>query len=180
VEPVTLKQPRLFHADFNHDFNHDFKHDFNHEFLHSGTWLADFNHDFNHDFLHSGTPLLSPVYTIQLVVKPVVKPVWQPIERTVAVRSTRLNEQCVFVQHDCQTGFDNRVDNRLDICLHDTPPPPTPPPPPALLLSRCMRWWSKWQVSRRGVKGKYLVWKGPLLLLLTYIYYCQTMFIGDA
>ena len=57
VEPVTLKKPCLFHADFNHDFNDDFKHDFNHEFLHSGTWLADFNHDFNHYFLHSGTPL---------------------------------------------------------------------------------------------------------------------------
>jgi len=44
VEPVTLKKPCLFHADFNHDF----KHDFNHEFLHSGTWLADFSQDFNH------------------------------------------------------------------------------------------------------------------------------------
>ena len=37
---VTLKKPRLFHADFNHDFNH--------EFLHSGTSLADFSQDFNH------------------------------------------------------------------------------------------------------------------------------------
>jgi len=26
VEPVTLKKPCLFHADFNHDFNHDFLH----------------------------------------------------------------------------------------------------------------------------------------------------------
>ena len=26
VEPVTLKQPCLFHTDFNHDFNHDFLH----------------------------------------------------------------------------------------------------------------------------------------------------------
>jgi len=24
VEPVTLKKPRLFHANFNHNFNHDF------------------------------------------------------------------------------------------------------------------------------------------------------------
>ena len=48
MEPVTLKKPCLFHADFNHDF----KHDFNHDFLHSGTWVADFNHDFKHDFSH--------------------------------------------------------------------------------------------------------------------------------
>jgi len=34
--------------------------------------------------------LLSPVYTIQPVVKPVVKPVWQLAEWTVAVHSTRL------------------------------------------------------------------------------------------
>jgi len=50
---------------------------------------------------------LSPVYTIQPVVKPIAKPDWQPVERTVAVRSTRLNEQWLFIQHGCQTGFDN-------------------------------------------------------------------------
>ena len=69
------------------------------------------------------TVILKPRYTIQPVVKAVVKPLWQPVvsctqtfnllsnrvwqsvERTVAVRSTRLS---------------NRFDNRLDVCLHDT------------------------------------------------------------
>jgi len=74
--------------------------------------------------------LLSPVCTIQPVVKPVwqpvwhwqpavsciqpvvsrlYNPVWQPVERTVAVRSTRLLNRLY-----------NRIDNRLDVCLHDT------------------------------------------------------------
>jgi len=35
--------------------------------------------------------------------------VWQPVERTVAVRSTRLSNL-----------FDNWFENRLDVCLHDT------------------------------------------------------------
>ena len=46
VEPVTLKKPCLFHADFNHDFNQDFTQDVNHDFLRSGTWFTDFCHDF--------------------------------------------------------------------------------------------------------------------------------------
>ena len=64
------------------------------------------------------------VYTIQLVVKPfdnrlyrvysrlsnrLYNPVWQLVERTVAVRSTRLSNR-----------LSNPFDNRLDVCLHDT------------------------------------------------------------
>jgi len=47
------------------------------------------------------------VSCIKPVVIPVLKPlynsVWQPVERTVAARSTWLNEQWLFVQHGCQT-----------------------------------------------------------------------------
>jgi len=73
------------------------------------------------------TKLLSPVYTIQPVVKSVVKPVWQPVWQN----------GCIVYTTGCQTGcttrFDNRgtvavrstrlsspFDNRLDVCLHDT------------------------------------------------------------
>jgi len=43
------------------------------------------------------------VYTIQPVVKPVVNPVWQPIERTVAVRWTRLSNR--VCETGCTTGL---------------------------------------------------------------------------
>jgi len=38
-------------------------------------------------------------------VKPVVQHGLTSVERTVAVRSTRLNEQWLFLQHGCQTGL---------------------------------------------------------------------------
>jgi len=73
----------------------------------------------DNDPLAYGKPL-SPVYTIQPVVKPVVKPVWQPVK-------------CLYTWHmiqpvvkpvwqpfvSCIQTF-NRFDNRLDVCLHDT------------------------------------------------------------
>jgi len=72
---------------------------------------------------------LSPVYTIQPVVKPVVKPLWQPIVSCIQTFNrgfdnrcdNRLNEQ-LFVQRGCQTGCQtgNRFGNRLGVCLHDT------------------------------------------------------------
>jgi len=65
---------------------------------------------------------LSPIYTIQPVVKPVVKrivkPVWQP-GKCLYTRYNRLynpvwqpNE--LFIQHGCQTGLYNRFDNRVE------------------------------------------------------------------
>ena len=44
---------------------------------------------------------LSPVYTIQPVVKPVVKPVWQPVV------------SCIQTFNRLSNPFDNRNDNRL-------------------------------------------------------------------
>ena len=80
--------------------------------------------------------MLSPVYMIQPVVKPVVSCIQtfnrlsNPFDNpTVCIVYTagcqtgittqfdnRFNEQWLFVQHSCQTGFDNW----LDVCLHDT------------------------------------------------------------
>jgi len=85
----------------------------------------------------------NPVYTIQPVVKQVVQPVWQPAvscKQTSNRLSNRLsngfdnrfdkhglttvlNEQIVR-STGCQPGlynrFDNGLDNRLNVCIHDT------------------------------------------------------------
>ena len=46
-------------------------------------------------------------------------PVSQPVERTVAVRSTRLNEQWLFVQHGCQTGYQTGCTTGLTTVLNE-------------------------------------------------------------
>jgi len=60
---------------------------------------------------HESARLLSPVYTIQPVVKPVVKPTGC-IVYTAGCQTgcttrfdNRLNEQWLFVEHGCTTGL---------------------------------------------------------------------------
>jgi len=42
---------------------------------------------------------------------------WQPVERTAAVRSTRLNKQGLLVQHGCQTGWQPVVSCKRGIII---------------------------------------------------------------
>jgi len=72
-----------------------------------------------------GRKLLSPVYTIQPVVKPVIKPVWQPGKclytrynrcqtRCQTGCQTGLTTGCIVYTAGCQTGCTTRFDNRLN------------------------------------------------------------------
>jgi len=64
----------------------------------------------NHIFDVLNNPL-SPVYTIQPVVKPVVKPVWQPGK----CLYTRYNRLSYPLSSGCTTRFDNRLNEQLFI-----------------------------------------------------------------
>jgi len=74
----------------------------------------------------AGMFLLSPVYTIQPVVKLVVNPVWQP-GKCLYTRYNRLSNRLYNpvwkpVERTAvhSTRLSNPFDNQLDVCLHDT------------------------------------------------------------
>ena len=61
-------------------------------------------HSKSSSYSNDGSNFSSSIYTIQPVVKPVVQSGLTTVLNEQSVRSTRLNEQRLFVQHCCQTG----------------------------------------------------------------------------